>query len=284
MLVEINLLPQKEPKKFNIVYLSAIAAVLILIGSVYFWQIKSVKSDAESLNQQITMTKKITEKEQQSAQTNEASTSVDLLKSAVDWADAYPIQTIPVMRYLNSLLPERGFIQSFAYSESGTVTISVQFDTTREAAYFLESLKKSDWIEDASLNSLTANESEETTDSATQSTSQNAVTGTTGQTTASTTNTAATVQSTTTATTNSQSTTTSGQTNQTNTAGTTTNQSNSNSTNTGVAANGTSTSTTKPDNNILPRYVGQFEITFNKEAIKESTDKSKENEEGVTAP
>ena len=283
MLIEINLLLRKEPKKFNIVYLSAIAAVLILIGGVYFWQIKSVKSNVESVDQQITMTEKITEKEQQRAQTNEASTSVDLLKSAVDWANAYPIQTIPVLRHLNSLLPERGFIQSFAYSESGTVTISVQFDSTREAAYFLDSLKKSDWIEDASLNSLTANESEETTNSATQSTSQNPATGTTGQTTAST-PTASTARSTTTAPTISQNTTTSGQTNQTNTVGTTTNQSNSNPTNTGVAANGTTTSTTKPDHNILPRYVGQIEITFNKEVIKESTDKSKKDEEGVTAP
>ncbi|TWE02554.1 type IV pilus assembly protein PilN [Neobacillus bataviensis] len=281
MLVEINLLPQKEPKKLNIVYLSAIAAVLILVGGVYFWQIKSVKSDVESVDQQITMTKKNTEKEQQSAQTNEVSTSVVLLKSAVDWADAYPIQTIPVMRHLNSLLPERGFIQSFAYSETGTVTISVQFDSTREAAYFLESLIESEWIEDASLNSLTANESEETTDSATQSTSQNTASGTTGQTTTSTTNTASTAQDTTAAVTNSEIT-TSGQTNQSNKSGTTTNQSNSNSTSTGVAANGTTTA--KPDNNILPRYVGQFEITFNKEAIKESTDESKENEEGVTAP
>ena len=258
MLVEINLLPQKEPKKFNIIYLSTIVAVLALISGLYFWQIQSVKSDVDSADKQIAMTKKIAEKQEKRAQTTELASSASLLKTAVDWAADYPIQTIPVMRHLNSLLPERGFIQSFAYTEAGTVTISVQFDSTREAAYFLESLKESDWIEDASLNSLSATETEQTTASTTATATQGAASN--------------------------QATTTVGQTSQINTAGTTTNQNNTNSTNTGVAASGTAAATSKPDQNILPRYVGQFEIKFNKDAIKKSTKESQKGEEGVTAP
>lgn len=144
------------------------------------------------------------------------------------------------MNHLTSLLPERGFIQSFAYTEAGTVTISVQFDNAREAAYFLENLKDSDWIEDVSLTSLTATETD-STNNATQTTSTSA----TGQTTATT-----------------------------------------NTTNTGVVANGTTTTTTtQPANdNTVPRYLGQFEIKFNKDAIKKSADDSKKTEEGVTAP
>ncbi|PLS01306.1 PilN domain-containing protein [Neobacillus cucumis] len=285
MLIEINLLPQKEPKKFNIIYLSAIAAVLILIGGVYFWQIKTVKSDVNALDQQIEITKKIADKEEQSAETNEASTSASLLKAAVDWASDYPLQTIPVMKHLNSLLPDRGFIQSFAYTEAGTVSISVQFDSTREAAYFLESLKESEWIEDASLSSITATETKETSNTTSQTTGQNAAAAASGQTAAGTTNTASTAQSTTSTVTNSQSTTTAGQSNQSNTAGTTVIQSNSNSTNTGVAstASTAAAATTMPDKNILPRYLGQFEITFNKDVIKKATGKSKKDEKGGTA-
>jgi len=281
MLVEINLLPQKDPKNFNIVYISAIAAVLILISGIYFWQIKTVKNDVASLDNRIEMTKKIAEKQEESAQTTEVASSAGLLKAAVDWAADYPIQTIPVMRHLNSLLPERGFIQSFAYTEDGTVTISVQFDSSREAAYFLESLKESEWIEDASLSSLTANESEDTSNNTTQTSGQNAAAAVTGQTASGTVNTAIPAQGTASTTQDSQSTTASGQTNQINTTSTTTSQTNLNSTNTGVAASAT---TTKPDPNILPRYVGQFEIKFNKDVIKKSTDKSKNAEEGVTAP
>ncbi|ULT55832.1 PilN domain-containing protein [Neobacillus drentensis] len=278
MLVEINLLPQKEPKKFNIIYLSTIVAVLALISGLYFWQIQSIKSEVDSADKQIAMTKKIAEKEEKSTQTTEVASSASLLKTSVDWATDYPIQTIPVMRHLNSLLPERGFIQSFAYTEAGTVTISVQFDSTREAAYFLESLKESDWIEDASLNSLSATETEQSAaNTSAQSTGQTATSAATEQTTASTTNTASQ------GTVSNQATTTVGQTSQINTAGTTINQNNTNSTNTGVGASGTAAATTKPDQNILPRYVGQFEIKFNKDAIKEST-KEKRDEEGVTAP
>ena len=82
---------------------------------------------------------------------NESQMSITLLKNAVEWANNYPIQTIPVMQHLTGLLPERGFIQTFGYTEAGTVTLSVQFDSSREAAYFFDNLNESDWIDEASL-------------------------------------------------------------------------------------------------------------------------------------
>ncbi|MEO2074624.1 MAG: hypothetical protein ABGX20_04435 [Bacillus sp. (in: firmicutes)] len=280
MLVEINLLPQKEPKKFNILYLSAIVVILVLIGGLYFWQIKSVKSDIASLDQRITMTKKITTKQQEDAKKNEVTTSASLLKVAVDWANSYPIDTIPVMRHLTSLLPERGFIQTFAYSEAGTVTLSVQFDNAREAAYFLESLKDSDWITDATLNSLTISETKETTEGTAQTTAQTPTASTANNTGGQNTGSAATTS------TNQQGTTNTAGTNQNsgsvqqNNPSTTTNQTAvTNSNTTGTVA---TTPAIKPDKNILPRYIGQFEIKFNLEAIKKSTKKSKKDEKGVT--
>ncbi|MEH7332710.1 PilN domain-containing protein [Neobacillus drentensis] len=272
MLVEINLLPQKEPKKFNIIYLSSIVAALVLIGGVYFWQIQSVKSDVEAVDSQIVATKKLADKQQQNANQAQVASSAGLLKSAVEWVKNYPIQTIPVMRHLTSLLPERGFIQSFAYTEAGTVTLSVQFDSAREAAYFLENLKESAWIADASLSSLSAVEKKETTAATAPTTGQNTATNTSSQNTA-TTATQNTANTNTAATTN-QSTTASGQTSTTSTtASTTTNT----ATNSGSAATGT---TAQPDKNILPRYLGQFEIKFNKDVIK--TDLSKKKAEGGT--
>ena len=44
MLVEINLLPQKERgKKSFVIMLASFVAVLVLVGGVYFWQIQSSK-------------------------------------------------------------------------------------------------------------------------------------------------------------------------------------------------------------------------------------------------
>jgi Tfp pilus assembly protein PilN len=248
MLVEINLLPQKErAKKGFLLTLSGMLVLFLMLGCFYFWQIQSVKTDIANLDKQITMTKKITEAEQQNGQGNESAMSVSLLKDAVEWANSYPIQTIPVMQHLTSLLPERGFIQSFGYTEAGTVTLSVQFDSAREAAYFLDSLNGSEWIEEASLSSLNANESEEvveTTEQDTNTTSQTPVVvlvpdpNNPGGFISATVNPAETPE-----------------------------------------VENTDSAEAELIDNYLPRYIGQFEITFNKETIKKLT---KDDEEGVT--
>jgi len=284
MLVEINLLPQKEPKKYSfIITLSCLLVVFILIGGFYFWQTLSIKNELTSIDRQISMTKKIVEKEEKNSKTVESADSVGQLKSAIEWVENYPIQTIPVMRHLTSLLPERGFIQSFGYTEEGTITLTVQFDSAREAAYFLDNLNESKWIADASISSLSAaDDSAETSGSTTVPNTQTNTTGSTTNTTNQTN------------TTNSNQSPTTGQdptgaaasdVNQTNPdPGTTVNQDNTVNTTTNTnTSNSTTTSTNQvnKDTNILPRYTGQFEIKLNKKFVKENIKKSKKNEKGV---
>jgi Tfp pilus assembly protein PilN len=290
MLVEINLLPQKEPKKTGfIITLSCLVALLFFVGAFYLWQTNIVKSNLASLDRQISMTKKIAEKENKSTETVEAASSVSQLKSAIEWANEYPIQTIPVMRHLTSLLPERGFIQSFAYTEAGSISLTVQFDSAREAAYFLDNLNESKWIEEASLSSLFAAATAE-------STADNSTIATTSQTNTTNSSNDSTNQITTqtnpadsypsgtnqnsTTTTNGQINSTTGTTGeeQTNTSAIT---SNTNTVTNSTTAPNSITSKTENDN-ILPRYTGQFEIKLNKETVKKNIKKSKKNEEGVT--
>jgi len=278
MLVEINLLPQKEPKKFSfIIILSCLLVVIVIIAGFYLWQTQSIKDELASLDRQISMTKKITEKEEQKSKKVESTGSVGQLKSAIEWAEKYPIQTIPVMRHLTSLLPERGFIQSFGYTEEGTITLTVQFDSAREAAYFLEHLNQSKWIEDASLSSLSA------AADPTETTSDGSTTGSTTNTTNET-NTTNQNQSTTGQDPNG---TTADAGNQTNTAaGTTANRNNNTTTDPNAGNNpsnaATISSTIVSENaNILPRYTGQFEIKLNKEFVKENIKKSKKDEKEV---
>ncbi|MCH6266694.1 PilN domain-containing protein [Neobacillus citreus] len=265
MLVEINLLPQKEPRKFAFFgTLAGILVILLLAGSYYYFQISSVKSDIASVNREITMTKKIREAEEKKNTTAESSTSVNQLKSAIEWAHTYPIRTIPVMRKLTSLLPERGFIQSFAYTEAGTITLTVQFDSQREAAFFLNNIHESNWIEDASLSSLTAVVQSDTAASGTQvaSTQSGTVSSVNpnSQVTVAGSNTEGQAAATTGAATTTAAV-------QTTTAG-------------GSAATSTTAASTQ-DSNLLPRYTAQFEITLNKDAVKENIKKSWD-EKGVS--
>ncbi|MEH7493463.1 PilN domain-containing protein [Neobacillus niacini] len=259
MLVEINLLPQKEPRKKSFFIIAAAMAVIFLsLGTFYFLQIQSTKSYIANVDLQIKQTKDLAAIEEKNANNSESELSITLLKSAVEWANNYPIQTIPVMQHLTGLLPERGFIQTFAYTEAGTVTISVQFDSAREAAYFLDNLNKSEWIDDSNLSSLTAKEQEETQGTAQSTPAQ----GTTSQQTSTSVNNQSIVV--------------------------TTDPNNPNSIiitpvdpNT-TAAQETTAAAQQQQVDVLPRYIGQFEIKFNKETIKKLLSKGSEEEEGVT--
>ncbi|WP_066311607.1 PilN domain-containing protein [Bacillus sp. FJAT-29814] len=260
MLVEINLLPQKEPKKIAFFIVLAVFVLALIFASVfYYFQISSTKISIESVSREISMTQKVREKQEQKSDVVESADSVSKLKSAIDWADTYPIQTIPVMRHLTSLLPDRGFIQSFGYTEAGTITLSVQFDSSREAAYFLNSLKESEWIADVNLSSLAAVEQKDENTEGTQ-------TGTTG--------TDATASAAANPATQSPTSPTDTSTGGTAPSGTETNTTGSNN----------SSATAESGNNqvispYLPRYNGQFEITLNKTKVKEIAQK---DEKGVS--
>jgi type IV pilus assembly protein PilN len=64
--------------------------------------------------------------------------------------------TVPILRELSSLIPERGFFKAYSYNDAGEQTLTVQFDTNREAAYYLGRLKNSFYFTEADLNSLSA--------------------------------------------------------------------------------------------------------------------------------
>lgn len=157
MLVEINLLPQKEAKNKSLLLLAIISIVILLIGGFFaYWFNRSFENKLASLEQQISTTEQLVANEQQKVVAYESSNSLADLENTVKWATDYPLKTVPVLKNLTTLLPERGFIQSFTYEELGVVKIGIQFETSREAAYYLNSLLESDWVHEAKLNQLDA--------------------------------------------------------------------------------------------------------------------------------
>lgn len=155
MTVEINLLPEKDAKDKKSLYtFIAIGsvAIIVLIGMIIMGS--SLQSKNMELENKATKIKNLVEAEQKMLAEYQSSNSVVELQNAVNWAKTYPVKTVPIMRELSALLPERGFITSFHYNEDGDVELKVQFDTSREAAYYLKSLLDSEWIDDAILNEL----------------------------------------------------------------------------------------------------------------------------------
>ncbi len=132
--------------------------LILLIGvGITVWIGQGYKEKIESVTKQQTATQELIATEQEEIANAESLNSIEELKKAVAWAEDYLIKTVPILRQFTALLPERGFVQTLSYEETGNIVITVQFDTSREASYYLKSMLDSEWIEDAMINSLTTN-------------------------------------------------------------------------------------------------------------------------------
>lgn len=157
MLVEINLLPQKEEKNKSLLLLVVISVIILLIGGFFaYWVNRSNNIKLTTLDQQIAANEELVAYEQEKSKSGESSNSYTELENTVKWAQEYPIKAVPVLQKLTALLPERGFIQTFNYVENGIIHVSIQFESSREAAYYLNSLQESNWVSDSKLLSVDA--------------------------------------------------------------------------------------------------------------------------------
>lgn len=155
MLVDINLLPKKEKRSNKPIYILFIfvgAAILCLIAMLFIGY--SIQKKNDVLAKQVNTIKEQVETSQSMLTTYENSNAAAELEKAVIWAENYPIKTVPIIRELTSYLPERGYILSFLYNVEGTIQLEAQFDTTREAAYYLKRMMDSAWITDVTLSKL----------------------------------------------------------------------------------------------------------------------------------
>lgn len=160
MLVEINLLPQKQRRSSTIIRLFLILSIIMLISSLLtVWQVQRYKSTINSLENNIANSEQLILDLQQNMDTASTNSYVEL-SNAVEWSTNHPIKSVPVLQHLTSLLPERGFLLNYAYSESGTISLTVQFDTKKEAAFYLKWLTDSAWIKEVKLSNLTSSQTE----------------------------------------------------------------------------------------------------------------------------
>ncbi|MEH7123952.1 hypothetical protein V7122_07265 [Bacillus sp. JJ1532] len=156
MLIEINLLPKKESRNKSLVMSACVLVFILLLGiGSAVWVGQSYKGKIDSISQQQAQIQKLIAVEQEKVANAESLNSLEELEKAVSWAQDYPIKTVPILRKFTALLPERGFVQTINYEETGNIVLTVQFDTSREASYYLKSMLDSEWIEDATINTLT---------------------------------------------------------------------------------------------------------------------------------
>ncbi|MFD1781125.1 PilN domain-containing protein [Fredinandcohnia salidurans] len=152
MLVDINLLPRKEFKNRAKLLLLLIILCVAIIGFLFiFLQYKKATSLEENLENQIATLQEKRAAEEQKYASADHSNNVINLERTVEWADGYFVVTVPILNHLTKLLPERGFVQNFSYTEDGIVSLEVQFDTNTENAHYLALLTESPFIDSARL-------------------------------------------------------------------------------------------------------------------------------------
>ncbi|WP_088007241.1 PilN domain-containing protein [Indiicoccus explosivorum] len=159
MLVDINLLPQKERDRPAVV----IAAASILLAALLIWITLFFMTNGEENRQQALQAESAETAALQAELRDLIAARSGLneeqqLAATVMWAQDYQYDTVPLLAELASLLPERGFFVSYSFAGPNTATLEVQFDNTREAAFYLTHLKNSELLSDASLLSVQGEE------------------------------------------------------------------------------------------------------------------------------
>ncbi len=162
MLVDINLLPEKEKERSSLLYVAlAVIGAALLFWLIFFLVTKSIATDTERLdNQQINL--QVTQSELSNRlNRSETSQSHDQLATSVQWAEDYRYETSPLLEDLVALLPRRGFFRTFAFAAPHQATVEIQFDDKTEAAYYLTRMLSSEYIETASIESIETEKIEE---------------------------------------------------------------------------------------------------------------------------
>jgi len=155
MLVDINLLPEKEKERSTLL----IAALAILGAAVLFWLVlfmlsNNLAKETATLEQQLTVLQESQEEIRSELQQTDSGDEKKLLASTVDWAEGYQFDTVPLLHELINLLPERGFIQTFDFTGPNLATVVVQFDTKPDSAHYYARLKSSLSISEIHLDSV----------------------------------------------------------------------------------------------------------------------------------
>lgn len=168
MLVDINLLPEKERERSTLL----IAALIVIGAAILFWAVLfilslSLSKEAARTEMQITALHASQEAIREDIQPSTNADEREKLASTVKWAEANRFDTLPLLREMIALLPQRGFFVSFEFTAPHESTVIVQFDSKSDAAYYLTRIESSTVVSSATMESLVAESLDEETDLAT---------------------------------------------------------------------------------------------------------------------
>ncbi|MBS4199817.1 PilN domain-containing protein [Bacillus sp. FJAT-49732] len=161
MMIEINLIQQKKKEPPIALFTVIILTIITVCSSIFLWLLmQNDIARIDSLEKRIEQTRELIASNK--ANQPFSSSSLESLHNAIDWTEQERIAIVPLLHHLSSLLPEKGFFQSFSYNGDNKVELNVQFTSSNEAAYYLHELISSQWFTDAKLISMIKNDNQPT--------------------------------------------------------------------------------------------------------------------------
>ncbi|MBM7620458.1 type IV pilus assembly protein PilN [Bacillus tianshenii] len=154
-LVDINLLPRKQARDITTPLVYGICGFFILFVVVLLVIFQHlVSEDVARAERGLENVQALRAAKEEAIRTPQNSSSAQRLENTVQWAEEYPVEMVPVMQELVRMLPDRGFVQSFSYAESGALNVTVQFDQSKDAAYYLYHLNGNGYFQNVNLSSV----------------------------------------------------------------------------------------------------------------------------------
>lgn len=153
MLVDINLLPQSKQRNVALYIFAGflLLTILLVCIAVTLWYNGRLQAE-ESLESELAHIQEKTQIREQQNQPQEEATPTNQYESAVQRLNQYPLSTVVLLKEISELLTERGFVIEFEYSNTNQIHLVVQFDASREVAFFLERLEGSSYFSSVQLN------------------------------------------------------------------------------------------------------------------------------------
>ncbi|MFB5282212.1 PilN domain-containing protein [Peribacillus sp. Hz7] len=155
MLVDVNLLQKKEKKASFFLIFILVGVIVLVAAGIFAWKMYETQAAKEKqLETMLAQYKEEKVLKEQSLSEAASDNGVERLKAAIAWAEETDTSTSFLLQHITSLLPERGYFMNFSFAEGRTANLSIQFDSSREAAFYLKSLQNSSYIDEAELLSI----------------------------------------------------------------------------------------------------------------------------------
>lgn len=154
MLVEINLLTEKEKKDITLWVIAVILLLLLSIGSSALYLVnKSYQNEIDQLDVQLmTVQQEIATKQQVLEQ--KPTSYTEQLKTAIEKVEETVIPGSELLREIVRLLPEQGYLLNFNFNHPDTVVFQARFDQISSVAAYNYALNQSSYVSSVILYSI----------------------------------------------------------------------------------------------------------------------------------